>query len=81
MRSPRDGRNITITEVNTALKNVLHFDGPLASNLANSLRPIVRKDGTFDLSDMRKHNVLEHDRVSPHNERQRGGISMADAIT
>ncbi|KAI9054269.1 hypothetical protein LZ554_001437 [Drepanopeziza brunnea f. sp. 'monogermtubi'] len=59
---PRDGRNITITDVHAVLKSALHFDGPLAANLAQSLKPIVRKDGTFDLFDMRKHNVLEHDR-------------------
>lgn len=35
---------------------------PLASSLSNSLKPLLRKDGTFDLVDMRRHNVLEHDR-------------------
>ncbi|KAI6715197.1 hypothetical protein JHW43_002315 [Diplocarpon mali] len=45
---PRDGKNITISEVDAVLKSALHFD--------------VRKDGTFDLFDMRKHDILEHDR-------------------
>ncbi len=60
--SPRTGKNITLPEVEAVLKTVLHFDGPLASNLTNSLKPLLRKDETFDLFDMRKHNVLEHDR-------------------
>jgi Peroxidase, family 2 len=40
----------------------LHMSSTLASTLAHSLRPLCRADGTFDLLDMRKHNVLEHDR-------------------
>lgn len=40
----------------------LHMSSTLASTLAHTLRPICRSDGTFDLRDMRKHNVLEHDR-------------------
>lgn len=27
----------------------------------NALKPLVRKDGTLDLADTRKHNVVEHD--------------------
>lgn len=61
-QSPRDGKNITLPEVEAALKSTLHFNGPLASSLTRSLKPLVRKDGTFDLFDMRKHDVLEHDR-------------------
>ena len=37
------------------------MNGLLSSALANSLKPLARKDGTFDLVDMRKHNVIEHD--------------------
>jgi hypothetical protein len=40
---------------------VLHMDKTLASALTRSLRPLCRKDGTFDLRDMRRHNVIEHD--------------------
>ncbi|KAG4418515.1 hypothetical protein IFR04_008318 [Cadophora malorum] len=58
---PRDGKNITLPEVEAVLKSALHFNGPLASNLTRSLRPLLRKDGTFDLFDMRKHDVIEHD--------------------
>ncbi|CZR58818.1 uncharacterized protein PAC_08710 [Phialocephala subalpina] len=57
----RDGKNITPVQVETALKNILHMSSPLASSLANMLKQVTRADGTFDLVDVRKHNVLEHD--------------------
>jgi hypothetical protein len=40
----------------------LHMTGTVAHSLANSLKPVLREDGTFDLSDARMHNVVEHDR-------------------
>lgn len=39
----------------------LHMDQPLASSITRPLRPLRRRDGTFDLVDMRQHNVIEHD--------------------
>jgi len=57
----RDGKNITLPQVEAALKSTLHMSTALASSLTRSLKPLLRKDGTFDLTDMRKHNVLEHD--------------------
>jgi hypothetical protein len=60
--SPRDGKNLSLAQVEAALKTALHMSGPLASSLTRSLKPLLRKDGTFDLQDMRRHNVLEHDR-------------------
>ena len=41
--------------------NSLHQDKALASSIARPLRQILRPDGTFDLVDMRRHNVIEHD--------------------
>jgi hypothetical protein len=35
---------------------------PLSTSLSNSLKPLLSKDGTFSLVDMRRHNVVEHDR-------------------
>ena len=61
LNSNRDGKNITPVQVETALKNILHMSSPLASSLANMLKQVTRADGTFDLVDVRKHNVLEHD--------------------
>jgi len=59
---PRDGKDISVAQVETALMAGLHMSSTLASTLAHALRPVCRADGTFDLYDMRKHNVVEHDR-------------------
>jgi cytochrome bd-type quinol oxidase subunit 1 len=40
---------------------VLHQDKALASAIARPLNQILRPNGTFDLFDMRRHNVIEHD--------------------
>lgn len=44
-----------------ALMEAVHATSPLAQALAGTMRPVLREDGTFDLSDSRMHNVLEHD--------------------
>lgn len=59
---PRDGKNISLPQVEAALMTGLHMSSTLASTLAHSLRPLCRADGKFDLYDMRRHNVVEHDR-------------------
>lgn len=33
----------------------------LASSITHPLRPLLRKDGTFDRVLMRRHNIIEHD--------------------
>lgn len=47
--------------VEAALMTALHHDKILAHTLAIQLQPLCRKDGTFDLIDMRRHNVIERD--------------------
>lgn len=37
------------------------MDKTLASAISRPLKSLLRKDGTFDLRDMRRHNVIEHD--------------------
>jgi hypothetical protein len=59
---PRDGKNITLPRVEAALMTALHMTSTVAGALANSLKPVLREDGTFDLVDARTHNVVEHDR-------------------
>lgn len=59
--SPRDGKDLTLPQVEHALMTVLHMSKTAAHALTSSLPPLVRKDGTFDLVDTRKHNVIEHD--------------------
>ena len=39
----------------------LHMEKALASAITRPLRQLRREDGTFDLRDTRKHNVIEHD--------------------
>ncbi|KAG9725068.1 Cloroperoxidase, partial [Aureobasidium melanogenum] len=58
---PRNGRNITLPQVEEALVTALHMDKALATAITNPLRSLLRKDGTFDLVLMRQHNVIEHD--------------------
>lgn len=59
---PRDGKNITLPRVEAALMTALHMTSTVAGALANSLKPLLRPDGTFDLVDARMHNLVEHDR-------------------
>ncbi|KAG9525022.1 Cloroperoxidase, partial [Aureobasidium melanogenum] len=58
---PRNGKNITLPQVEEALRTALHMDKGLATAITNPLRSLLRKDGTFDLVLMRQHNVIEHD--------------------
>ncbi|KIW88400.1 uncharacterized protein Z519_10969 [Cladophialophora bantiana CBS 173.52] len=58
---PRDGKNLTIPQVQHALETALHMSPLAAGSLCSSLPPLLRKDGTFDLVDTRRHNVIEHD--------------------
>ncbi|KAF8848933.1 Cloroperoxidase [Acephala macrosclerotiorum] len=58
---PRDGKNFTMPMVKAALESVLHMTPTAAGALTNALKPFIRKDGTFDLIDTRRHNVIEHD--------------------
>lgn len=39
----------------------LHITHPLAATLAGIVFPVLKADGTFNLTDLRGHNVLEHD--------------------
>lgn len=59
---PRDGKNITLPRLEAALMTALHMSGTVARTLADQIKSVVREDGTFDLVDVRQHNLLEHDR-------------------
>jgi hypothetical protein len=39
----------------------LHMDWLAAASLTASLPPLLHNDGTYDLVDTRRHNVIEHD--------------------
>jgi Peroxidase, family 2 len=59
--SPRDGKNLTLPMVENALMTALHMNRHLAGSLTLALRPLCRADGTLDLEDTRRHNIIEHD--------------------
>jgi hypothetical protein len=39
----------------------VHMTGTCAHALANTIKSLKREDGTFDLVDIRQHNLVEHD--------------------
>jgi hypothetical protein len=47
----------------------LHMDWLAAASLVSSLPPLCSKDGTFDLVDTRRHNVIE--RMYAHRDSER----------
>lgn len=61
MSSARDGKNLTPAQTQHALEKALHMSPTASKALTSSLKPLLRKDGTFDLVDLRRHNVIEHD--------------------
>ncbi|PHH72155.1 hypothetical protein CDD80_4734 [Ophiocordyceps camponoti-rufipedis] len=60
--SPRHGRNLTVAQVQGALRSALWMTPALAASNTRQLKPILRSDGTFDLTDLSRHGVIEHDR-------------------
>jgi hypothetical protein len=70
---PRDGRNISQDQLNSAFTMALNIDDAVTISLAKPAFNISTTGvpGTVNLEDMKKHDVLEHD----------GSLSRADAIT
>ena len=52
---------MTPSQVQHALMTALHMDTLAAGSLTRAISPLLHKDGTFDLVDLRRHNVIEHD--------------------
>lgn len=52
---------MTVPQVEHALMTALHMTRAASRSLTNTLKPLMRKDGTFDLVDTRRHNAMEHD--------------------
>jgi hypothetical protein len=61
--SPRDGKNISNERMEAALMAGYNMSHPLAAFLTSIILRSVGKPGvtTFDLTDLRKHNAIEHD--------------------
>ncbi|KAF2205890.1 Cloroperoxidase [Delitschia confertaspora ATCC 74209] len=60
---PHDGKNITIFNLTSALISVYNIAQPLADELAGGALKVSHDPGAgvFDLSDLNKHNIIEHD--------------------
>lgn len=58
---PRDGRNISLEETKRVFTEVLHMSTGLAWLLSLPARDFLKPDGTYDLTDLREHNKIEHD--------------------
>jgi len=61
--SPRDGKNISKEQMEAALMAGYNMSHPLAAFLSSIILPSVGQPGatTFDLTDLRKHDAIEHD--------------------
>ncbi|KJZ77187.1 hypothetical protein HIM_03508 [Hirsutella minnesotensis 3608] len=78
---PRDGKNLTIPQVKEALKEALSMTPALAALTSRQLHKIVRPDGTFYLTDLRQHGVIEHDRsLTRLDYRQGDNYSLQPAM-
>lgn len=58
---PRDGRDITRNRLKAALIVAGNCTPLFADVLSSIVKPLIRKDGTFTLVDLRRHNAVEHD--------------------
>jgi len=58
---PRDGKNITQAHLKAALIVAGNSSSLFADVFASIVKPILHKDGTFTLVDLRRHNAIEHD--------------------
>lgn len=61
---PRDGRDITFRELNTALQNTYNFAPTFCFFVPHTIAGILDRSywtGRFDLSDVDVHNGIEHD--------------------
>ena len=63
---------MTLTDVEAALMAAVHMNALAAASLAGALKPLLRKDGTFDMVDTRRHNVIEHDASFTRNDLNQG---------
>ncbi|EQL03988.1 Chloroperoxidase [Ophiocordyceps sinensis CO18] len=70
---PRDGKNMTVSQVEAALREALSMTSSLAASNTRQLKSILHADGTFNLTDLRQHGVIEHDRSFTRRDLGDGG--------
>lgn len=77
---PRNGRYITRELVEQGFLETFNFTpGTLEGPTAGALTTGTRGDGTFDLNDTVKHNVVEHDGSVSRNDVAVGNALVFDA--
>ncbi|KAF8338995.1 Chloroperoxidase [Cantharellus anzutake] len=57
---PRNGRNIELSSLAEALEKTWNLGAPFCRDTCNSVGKLFKKDA-IDLSDLAKHNIIEHD--------------------
>ena len=72
MAIPRHGKNITLPRVHLALMMAFHLSPFAAGAFMASLPLLCREDGTFDLVDTRRNNIIEHDSSFLHLDFHQG---------
>jgi hypothetical protein len=78
---PRDGRSITRELVEKAFDETLNIvPGTLEGPTAGAISTGKRGDGTFDLEDSVKHNVVEHDGSFSRNDAAIGNALVFDPV-
>ncbi|KAF7303090.1 Cloroperoxidase [Mycena kentingensis (nom. inval.)] len=58
---PRNGLSLTRPMLQDAFMKVLNLDAAFSAMVANMSNPFLHPDGKFDLHDLARHNVIEHD--------------------
>ncbi|KFG79878.1 putative chloroperoxidase [Metarhizium anisopliae] len=78
---PRNGRNITRKLVEEGFSKTFNFvPGTLEGPTAGAITTGKRGNGTFDLEDTVKHNVVEHDGSMSRNDEAIGNSLVFDPV-
>lgn len=64
---------MTVPQVEAALREALSMTSSLAASNTRQLKSILHADGTFNLTDLRQHGVIEHDRSFTRRDLGDGG--------
>ncbi|KAF7303055.1 HEME-HALOPEROXIDASE domain-containing protein [Mycena kentingensis (nom. inval.)] len=65
---PRNGKNLTVQMVSDTLQSACNIDGPGSALLSGQANQFLNANGTFDLSDLALHGVVEHDASLTHDD-------------
>ncbi|KZV89480.1 Cloroperoxidase [Exidia glandulosa HHB12029] len=72
---PHDGKGISLALLNQTLEEGYNLDVSLRNFLVSGTAVLVNNDtGTFDLHDLAKHNLIEHDASLVHDDTPSGEV-------